>query len=171
MTRGLVFSIFRFVSFNKTNSFVDPTYNAVELLIWTLAEPGIYLLSACLVTYRPLLEKVLEFLGLSHKKAKSTKASTEEGRGRFFDPRGTFGSPLRTPRKTGYGVAEDSIALNTFVGMQTAIDGTKETAHTSQEQILEQQRTEEDRGSPSAHGSSHDAIRRTTDIQMTWEHV
>ncbi|KAI5925743.1 hypothetical protein F4810DRAFT_30201 [Camillea tinctor] len=54
---GLVASVLRFVAFSNTNSFVDATYNAVELIIWTVAEPGIYLVSACIVMYRPLLEK------------------------------------------------------------------------------------------------------------------
>lgn len=47
----------RFVSFNNTSSVIDDTWNAVELCIWTLAEPSIYLIAACLITYRPLLEK------------------------------------------------------------------------------------------------------------------
>ncbi|KAK8104508.1 uncharacterized protein PG998_011541 [Apiospora kogelbergensis] len=55
---GLVASILRFWAFSNTNSFIDATYNAVELIIWTVVEPGIYLLSACMLMYRPLLEKV-----------------------------------------------------------------------------------------------------------------
>ncbi|KAI1744666.1 hypothetical protein F4680DRAFT_405694 [Xylaria scruposa] len=55
---GLVASILRFISFFQTNSFTDATYNAVELIIWTLAEPGIYLISASLLMLRPLLDKV-----------------------------------------------------------------------------------------------------------------
>lgn len=48
----------RFHTFFSTNSFTDGTYNAVELISWTIAEPGIYLISACLLTYRPLLDRV-----------------------------------------------------------------------------------------------------------------
>ncbi|GAP87004.1 putative integral membrane protein [Rosellinia necatrix] len=55
---GLVASILRFISFFNTNSFTDATFNAVELIIWTLAEPGIYLISASLLVCRPLLEKM-----------------------------------------------------------------------------------------------------------------
>ncbi|KAI0428587.1 putative alpha-xylosidase [Xylaria sp. FL1042] len=55
---GLVASIFRFVAFSRTNSFTDATYSAVELIIWTIAEPGIYLICVCVMMYRPLLEKL-----------------------------------------------------------------------------------------------------------------
>ncbi|KAI0141221.1 hypothetical protein GGR57DRAFT_487590 [Xylariaceae sp. FL1272] len=55
---GLITSILRFIAFNNTNSFVDATWSAVELIIYTRVEPGIYLISACLITLRPLLDKV-----------------------------------------------------------------------------------------------------------------
>lgn len=54
---GIVASILRLAAFDNTSSFIDATWNAVELYIWTLAEPSIYLIAACLITYRPLLEK------------------------------------------------------------------------------------------------------------------
>ncbi|KAI0020290.1 hypothetical protein F4780DRAFT_742769 [Xylariomycetidae sp. FL0641] len=55
---GLAASILRFAAFSNTNSFTDATYNAVELIIWTVAEPGIYLIAACIMMYRPLLERI-----------------------------------------------------------------------------------------------------------------
>ncbi|KAI1379851.1 hypothetical protein F4677DRAFT_297159 [Hypoxylon crocopeplum] len=55
---GLIASILRFATFSNTNSFIDATYNAVELVIWTIAEPSVYLISACVLMYRPLLEKI-----------------------------------------------------------------------------------------------------------------
>ncbi|KAF3003828.1 hypothetical protein G7054_g5470 [Neopestalotiopsis clavispora] len=55
---GLITSILRFVAFYNKSSFIDPTYSGVELIIWTVCEPGVYLIAACLVVYRPLLEKV-----------------------------------------------------------------------------------------------------------------
>ncbi|KAI1747665.1 hypothetical protein F4782DRAFT_520334 [Xylaria castorea] len=42
----------------QTSSFADATFNAVELIAWTVAEPGIYLISASLLVLRPLLDKV-----------------------------------------------------------------------------------------------------------------
>ncbi|TRX94307.1 hypothetical protein FHL15_004774 [Xylaria flabelliformis] len=55
---GLIASILRFASFANTSSFTDATFNAVELIAWTVAEPGIYLISASLLVLRPLLDKV-----------------------------------------------------------------------------------------------------------------
>ncbi|KAI1500660.1 hypothetical protein F5X99DRAFT_232076 [Biscogniauxia marginata] len=68
---GLIASILRFAAFANTSSFTDATYNAVELIIWTVAEPGIYLVSACIVMYRPLLEK-FHICSLSGGSARST---------------------------------------------------------------------------------------------------
>ncbi|KAI1357673.1 hypothetical protein F5Y08DRAFT_323759 [Xylaria arbuscula] len=55
---GLITSVLRFVAFYNRNSFLDSTYNAVELIIWTVTEPGVYLIAACLLVYRPLLDKL-----------------------------------------------------------------------------------------------------------------
>ena len=55
---GLVTSVLRFTSFFTNNSFTDGTYAAVELISWTEVEPGVYLISACLLTYRPLLDRI-----------------------------------------------------------------------------------------------------------------
>ncbi|KAE8368547.1 hypothetical protein BDV27DRAFT_40174 [Aspergillus caelatus] len=55
---GLVTSIMRFQIFFRNNAFSDGTWVAVELIIWTQVETGVYLISACLPTYRPLLEQV-----------------------------------------------------------------------------------------------------------------
>lgn len=48
----------RFTIFFQNNSFVDGTWSAVHLVIWTQLETGTYLMSACIMTYRPLLERV-----------------------------------------------------------------------------------------------------------------
>ncbi|KAI0438186.1 hypothetical protein F4803DRAFT_535869 [Xylaria telfairii] len=77
---GLVASILRFISFHNTNSYTDATFNAVELIIWTLAEPGIYLISASLLMCRPLLEKMNTkwLMGVKHRltMSRSTGAGT-----------------------------------------------------------------------------------------------
>ncbi|KAI3343634.1 hypothetical protein F4824DRAFT_507434 [Ustulina deusta] len=86
---GLVASILRLMVFYRTNAFVDATYHAVELQIWTLAEPGIYLISACLLVYRPLLEKVHVGVSLLRSKVATSTASRsrsdnyELGRARY----------------------------------------------------------------------------------------
>lgn len=53
---GLITSIIRFTFFFADNSFADGTWAGVNLIIIAQMEPGIYLVSACLMTYRPLLE-------------------------------------------------------------------------------------------------------------------
>lgn len=58
LSSGLVGSIIRFTIFFQKNSFIDGTWSAVDLVIWTQLETGTYLMSACLMTYRPLLERV-----------------------------------------------------------------------------------------------------------------
>ncbi|KAI1812805.1 putative alpha-xylosidase [Poronia punctata] len=55
---GLITSVLRFIAFYNKNSFKDSTYNAVELIIWTVCEPGVYLIAACLPICRPLVDKL-----------------------------------------------------------------------------------------------------------------
>ncbi|THV51512.1 hypothetical protein BGAL_0108g00080 [Botrytis galanthina] len=55
---GLITSIIRFTTFFRNNSFIDGTWSAVDLIIWTQVEAGVYLISCCLPTWRPLLERV-----------------------------------------------------------------------------------------------------------------
>ena len=52
---GLVTSIIRFTSFFTTDAVTDGTWASVNLMTWTVLEPGVYLIAACLPTYRPLL--------------------------------------------------------------------------------------------------------------------
>ena len=54
--RGLISSIIRFIEFYITNAEIDKTWNASTLVIWAIIEGGIYLIAACLPTYRPLLK-------------------------------------------------------------------------------------------------------------------
>ena len=51
---GLVTSIIRFASFFTTDAVTDGTWASVNLMTWTVLEPGVYLIAACLLTYRPL---------------------------------------------------------------------------------------------------------------------
>ncbi|KAM3065379.1 hypothetical protein ACMFMG_011497 [Clarireedia jacksonii] len=53
---GLITSILRFSIFIKINDTEDRTFIAPQLLVWTLLEPGCYLICACLLMCRPLLE-------------------------------------------------------------------------------------------------------------------
>ncbi|KAE9375179.1 hypothetical protein N431DRAFT_531070 [Stipitochalara longipes BDJ] len=56
---GLAASIGRFVIGLNTNSYPDLTWVAPELIIWIQVEPGCYLISACLLTLRPLLDRIV----------------------------------------------------------------------------------------------------------------
>jgi hypothetical protein len=58
MTRGIVVSILRFVGFFHSQIFADPAWESVNLMCYTLAEPGTYFLAACFPTFRPLLRSV-----------------------------------------------------------------------------------------------------------------
>ena len=51
---GLAAGIARFYIFSQPDAFADVTWNSVELNIWTIVEPGMYLMAACFPTYRPL---------------------------------------------------------------------------------------------------------------------
>ncbi|KAL5398759.1 hypothetical protein PMIN06_009006 [Paraphaeosphaeria minitans] len=104
---GLVASILRFHTFFVTNSFTDGTYDAVELIIWTVAEPGIYLISACLLTYRPLLERVgkSRLFGSFRTSVKSSNPSVY-GPGNRDGPVDGGGVPLRNVKRKGNGFTE-----------------------------------------------------------------
>jgi len=69
---GLITSVLRFAAFYRKSSFLDPNYNAVELIIWTVCEPGVYLIAACLMMYRPLLDK----LGISMITGTTTRGNS-----------------------------------------------------------------------------------------------
>lgn len=59
LCRGIVTSVIRFsVFFNVKALATDGTYVSADLAVWSLVEPGMYLLAACLPTIRPLLLKV-----------------------------------------------------------------------------------------------------------------
>lgn len=65
LCRGTVTSIVRFTTFFRTDSVTDPTWTAVKLGCCSIAEPGVYLMAACLPTYRSLLRSLLRRLGVS----------------------------------------------------------------------------------------------------------
>lgn len=56
--RGIISSVLRFIEFVRTDIFSDPLWFDVNLLAYTIAEPGTIFIAACLVTYRPLLRRV-----------------------------------------------------------------------------------------------------------------
>ncbi|TVY14251.1 hypothetical protein LARI1_G007784 [Lachnellula arida] len=100
-TCGLITSILRFAAFYKKSSFLDPTYDGVELGIWTVCEPGVYLMAACLIVYRPLLDK----LGIS-----VVTGNTTRGKGSSM-PNSLAGKKIARSGGSGAG---QSIAFRTM---------------------------------------------------------
>ncbi|MCJ1250588.1 hypothetical protein MMC30_007816 [Trapelia coarctata] len=55
---GIIGSCVRIYSLNEVKTFSDPgdiTWNGTSLTIWTVTEPSMYLIAACLISLRPLL--------------------------------------------------------------------------------------------------------------------
>jgi hypothetical protein len=65
---GIVASIIRTVVFAQTfaeaGPLTDVTWNHVSLINWTMIEPGMYLLSACALSFKPLLRSFAKALHL-----------------------------------------------------------------------------------------------------------
>lgn len=57
---GLIASAFRFATFFQNNAITDGTFSSVELMSWTIIEPGIYLMAACLPPLRPLVQRIFK---------------------------------------------------------------------------------------------------------------
>lgn len=51
-------SILRCVAFFQNDPIVDGTWTAVTFLNWSIIEPGVYLIAACLPCYRPLFKLI-----------------------------------------------------------------------------------------------------------------
>lgn len=57
---GLVFSALRFWVTYSINHSTDQTYVSARLLVWSELEAGFYLISACLLIMRPLIEHIAD---------------------------------------------------------------------------------------------------------------
>lgn len=99
---GIITSILRFVAFYNKSSFTDPTYNSTTLIIWTICEPGVYLIAACLLVYRPLLDKLGIPMIISHTI-----------RGKSGDPSGDFQGGRAVPQSA-------ETAMNGDMDLQTS---------------------------------------------------
>jgi hypothetical protein len=71
---GIVASIIRTVTFATVDPSVDPTFTTAPLLIWTMIEPGLYLIAACALSFKPLFRLVARALHLGQL-ATYTKSS------------------------------------------------------------------------------------------------
>ncbi|KAF2107504.1 hypothetical protein BDV96DRAFT_588838 [Lophiotrema nucula] len=71
---GLAASIARFAAFTHSTA-GDPLWDAVPAAIWAIAEPGILLIAACLVTLKPLFQYVMHQSSISSFFAKTKQTS------------------------------------------------------------------------------------------------
>jgi len=62
--------------FFKGNAVADGTWASVSLMTWTIVEPDVYLIAACLPTYRPLLVDFLSKTNLLRKSALSASGKS-----------------------------------------------------------------------------------------------
>ena len=73
---GLITSILRFAAFTKTDDVTDATWSSVKLAIYGITETGVYLIAACLPTYRIILVTVQRHASLSLSKVSLTRRAT-----------------------------------------------------------------------------------------------
>ncbi|KAI0533110.1 hypothetical protein GGR58DRAFT_488033 [Xylaria digitata] len=162
---GLGTSILRLTAFHNRNSFTDATYNAVELQIVTLAEGGIYLISACLLVCRPLWEKMREGASLWSKRSmpgSSGPTDTYElGRAPYGRQRGESQQSSREDDlHTLWGMDEDS--QNGLRGPRPQFAaGASSAPNIAQKSLLSP--------IPRQGGGSKTGITRTTVIQQSWD--
>ncbi|KAF1836192.1 hypothetical protein BDW02DRAFT_567243 [Decorospora gaudefroyi] len=95
---GLVTSILRFVAF--FTPIVDGTWAAVPLLCWVIIEPSIYLLAACLLTFKPLLRYVAQESSLSRRIRSWSSARSGRHRDSLYG-QGPGGGGTRLPSDDG----------------------------------------------------------------------
>jgi len=72
-------SINRLYQFCTIDLFADPTYNSVVLMIWTMAEPGTYLMAAIMLSLRPLFRKLFPNLHITKTIASRYKSRPATG--------------------------------------------------------------------------------------------
>lgn len=76
---GLVASIIRFNMFNL-HTLSDGTWASAKLAIWSLVEPGVYLIAACLPSFRPVISSLSKYISSNISfKDKKSRGSDETG--------------------------------------------------------------------------------------------
>ncbi|KAF2661609.1 hypothetical protein K491DRAFT_710822 [Lophiostoma macrostomum CBS 122681] len=82
---GIIASIVRTIVFARTDPLVDITFTNVELIKWTIIEPGMYLMAACGLSYKPLFRMAARALHLDtllthsqSRKQKTTRTGTTQ---------------------------------------------------------------------------------------------
>lgn len=88
LSRGLITSIIRFLGFFSEDAVTDVTWHASKLIILTIVETGVYLIAACLPTFRPLAvffctRKPVPFLGHLGSGANTIDSGLPQARGQL----------------------------------------------------------------------------------------
>ncbi|KAI9640226.1 hypothetical protein NHQ30_011464 [Ciborinia camelliae] len=82
---GMITSIVRCVEFFSHDPLEDGTWSGVTFLYWSIIEPAVYLIAACLPCYRPLLKpfgrKVAGTLGARAKSGSESRRNISKGYG------------------------------------------------------------------------------------------
>lgn len=73
---GLVTALIRFAGFFTEDMAHDATWTATKLIIISIIEVGMYLISACLVRLKPLAARIFPKTFLSHENTKATSKGT-----------------------------------------------------------------------------------------------
>lgn len=126
-TFGFVGSIVRFVMFFKRNSFIDGTWSAVDLIIWTQLETGTYLMSACVMTYRPILERLASMRFRNRLSSKSDSARSREGLGSNQQPASIALKPMPQKGMTGFLPLSDSPHADSRIVITTDISHVRDS--------------------------------------------
>lgn len=110
-------SIWRFAEFFSENAFDDGTWASVNLVVWCCVEPGVYLIAACLLALRPLLNFILHDKPLSTLLLRFRTRRTKDYSNFSNEDSQRHGIELTSDtKKQGFGVPqrldEDRQALN-----------------------------------------------------------
>ncbi|TLD18118.1 hypothetical protein PspLS_10440 [Pyricularia sp. CBS 133598] len=111
----------------------DPTFDTVDLVIWTILEGSIIIIAACVPVLQPLVETVFG-KRVFYGSRRYPYRSSEGGSGKLKSSKGTFGSSFgcqTMDKRLGHGMSKGSISLTTTVA-----------AKGSQERIWETQEPE-----------------------------
>ncbi|KAF2179123.1 hypothetical protein K469DRAFT_674827 [Zopfia rhizophila CBS 207.26] len=77
---GIVASCIRMAAFYQTEAFVDNTYASVKLVGWSIIEPGMYLVAACSMKFRPVFTRISRKLHLWEFYGTFTRGESSGGR-------------------------------------------------------------------------------------------
>ncbi|KAH9896197.1 hypothetical protein F4778DRAFT_783479 [Xylariomycetidae sp. FL2044] len=97
---GCLAGFIRFYLFWEINAFTDRTWASIQLMSWTLAEPGIIYICACMPSLWPIIIRVVpafrKVIATYRQKSSRTRSSTRPQDGGFWDSRRHSRIPVST---------------------------------------------------------------------------